>query len=107
MGTCLLPEEGDHPQPREYEFDVSDPGAPEETWWQGVTLFLNPNATVPLPADFLPATCVIAREDGVLTMEIDGFHPMTSLMRAVVPGQKDAGENGRNSPPDTAAPARP
>lgn len=84
LGTCLLPEDGDYPEPREYEFDVGDPDAPEETWWQGVTLFLNPNATVPLPADFLPATCVIARQDGGLTMEIDGFHPMTSLMRAVL-----------------------
>jgi len=86
LGTCLLPEEGDYPQPREYEFDVGDPDAPEETWWQGVTLFLNPNATVPLPADYLPATCVIARQDGGLTMEIDGFHPMTSQMHAIVAG---------------------
>lgn len=86
-GTCLLPEPGDYPQPREFAFDVGDPDAPEETWWQGVTLFLNPNATVPLPAEFLPATCVIASDsDGSLSMEIDGFHPLTSHMRAIVSG---------------------
>jgi hypothetical protein len=51
---------------------------PAETWWEGLTLIVNPRATTPLPEGLLPASNTITVEDDRLRRHIKGFHPMTS-----------------------------
>jgi hypothetical protein len=46
---------------------------------QGVTLFLNPNAEVQLPANALPCSSVFSEEDGRLSRTVFGFHPVVSF----------------------------
>jgi hypothetical protein len=83
QGFCLAGLSDDPLQPREYVFKVADPAAPQETWAEGVTLFLNPNAAVPLPSDMLPASCTMAKiAGGALIKCISDFHPITSTMIA-------------------------
>jgi hypothetical protein len=69
------------PSYRQYRYRVGDEGAPEEPWWQGVTLFLNPRAEIPLPSDFLKATSIVSVEsDDTVVRMIEGFHTLTSFM---------------------------
>lgn len=75
-GVCLL-EEGAY---LGYKYDMRDPGAPPEHWWQGVTIFHNPNARIPLPEGFLNSTSSFRYEDGRLERSVRGFHTMTSMM---------------------------
>ena len=58
---------------------------PKETWSEGVTIFQNPFASIPLADDFLPASCVIALRDGYVSREVNGFHPVSSCMITHVP----------------------
>lgn len=51
---------------------------PPETWWEGLTLIVNPRATIPLPAGLLPASNTITAIDDRLQRHIRGFHPLTS-----------------------------
>jgi hypothetical protein len=51
---------------------------PKETWSEGVTVFENPFAAVPLPRGLLPATCYFGVADGYVTREVGGFHPVVS-----------------------------
>jgi hypothetical protein len=65
----------------EYRYRVGHPSAPDEPWWQGVTLFLNPLATVPLPEHLLRATSVVRVDySGNVVREVFGFHTLTSFM---------------------------
>jgi hypothetical protein len=50
-----------------------------------VTLFLNPNASHPLPSDILPRTCTFSVLNNVVTRDVHGFHPVTSFMLISVP----------------------
>jgi hypothetical protein len=43
----------------EYRYQLGHPSAPDEPWWQGVTLFLNPLAATPLPEQFLRCTSLV------------------------------------------------
>jgi hypothetical protein len=74
----------------DFEYDTSDPEAPEETWCQGVTVFLNPNAKVPLPEDFLPHTSSFRLVDGLPVREVLDFHPLISWMIASRKSQPEA-----------------
>lgn len=65
---------------REYKYRVGSSSSPKETWSEGVTLFLNPNALIPVPNECLPNTSEFSIQDGYLTREVHGFHPVTSLM---------------------------
>jgi hypothetical protein len=56
--------------------------APKETWWQGVTVFFNPNARVPLADDFFPHTSSFRLVDGLFVREVLDFHPLVSWMIA-------------------------
>lgn len=66
---------------REFQYRVGSPSSPKETWSEGVTLFLNPNALIPVPQKLLPSTSTFSVQDGYLIREVHGFHPLTSLMR--------------------------
>lgn len=67
---------------RDYQYRIGSPSFPKETWHEGVTLFLNPNAQIPIPKKMLPCTSSFSIDnDGCLVREVNGFHPMTSFMQ--------------------------
>lgn len=65
---------------RDFEYRVGSPSWPLETWSEGVTLFHNPNALVPVPSGFLPSTSNFSVRDGCLVRDVQGFHPVVSFM---------------------------
>jgi hypothetical protein len=70
----------DHTVLDTFEHRLGASGLPPETWSQGVTVFENPNARVPLPRGALPATCFAHVKDGFVTREVGDFHPILSFM---------------------------
>lgn len=66
---------------REYLYRVGSHPSPKETWHEGVTLFLNHNARIPISKEILPCTSTFSVENNYLVREVHGFHPMTSFMR--------------------------
>ena len=64
---------------RQYKFQVGEASSPQESWAEGVTVFHNPNALIPIPTSLLPCTSHFSVEDGRLTREVIGFHPLTSF----------------------------
>jgi len=82
-GVCLSGLSDEPCRPKHFRYEVGRPETPAEDWAEGLTLFLNPNATIPLPADVLPASCTIAMlRDGTLLKCIGEFHPQASTMLA-------------------------
>lgn len=80
VGVACYDLDDDHLHVKDYRHVLGAEGVPEETWCQGVTLFENPRAAVPLPQDFLPRTSTIRVRDGDLVRELHGFHPLWSFM---------------------------
>jgi hypothetical protein len=76
----------------EYFYDISNPDAPIETWWQGVTVFENPNALFPLQKDILPRSSTFHVINGDLAREIHEFHPLTSFLN-IFPLDDDKGDD--------------
>jgi hypothetical protein len=66
---------------REYQYRVGSNSFPKENWSEGVTLFLNPNALVPVSQQLLPSTSFFSVQNGYLVREVHGFHPLTSFMQ--------------------------
>jgi hypothetical protein len=58
---------------------LGSPGLPKETWAEGVSVFENPNAIIPLPRGTLPGTCYVSVQDGYVVKEISDFHPVVSF----------------------------
>ena len=85
-GTCYLGRDSSAPELTNFEYRLGDSAAPDETWAQGVTLFLNPNATHELRAEALPCTSVFSMPGGKLLRQVAGFHPVVSFMTIQVPG---------------------
>ena len=92
-GVALIPRTPCGYAYADFDFDTADPQAPDETWWQGVTVFSNPNAKVPLPDDFLPHTTSFRVLGGLPIRQVCDFHPLVSWMIAC-----------RKSPADTHLP---
>lgn len=86
-GICYQDIGGSDFRISEYEYRIGDSRAPTETWHQGVTLFLNPEATIPLSIGSLPCTSFFAMDDSVLRREVVVFHPVTSAMVVFADGQ--------------------
>lgn len=59
---------------------VGHPITPIETWFEGVTLFINPFANEPLADGVLPASSTISATRASLDRRIRGFHPLVSTM---------------------------
>lgn len=87
-GVCYTGDPNEDDSPHEFQFQVGDSSVPKETWYEGVTLFINPNANHPLQQSLLPRTCTFSVRDNVVNREVHGFHPVTSFMFISVP---DAG----------------
>jgi hypothetical protein len=84
-GVCREAHDDSQYAQRSFEFRVGDPGTPTESWSEGVTIFHNPFAAIPLPDNVLPASCVTAVREGYVSREIHGFHPCVSFMVTHVP----------------------
>lgn len=75
-GVCYQP---DDPGPTYgFRYRMGAPETPRETWAEGVTLFLNPNATNPLGEGALPCSCHYACDDTGVYRIVSGFHPLSS-----------------------------
>jgi hypothetical protein len=76
--TCWYvdPEDG----PINFKYALDHPFAPEESWWQGVTIFHNPRAIHPLPTRALQCSCEFREHEGTVDYEVYGFHTLTSSM---------------------------
>lgn len=77
-GKCYVARKDDYSL-EEFIYVVGSKGAPKETWGEGVTIFENPNADVPLPRDFLPASSHFSVREGYVYREVRGFHPVVSV----------------------------
>ena len=75
-GVCYQPDEPESTYV--FRFRMGAPETPRETWAEGVTLFLNPNATTPLGEGALPCSCLYACDDTGVYRTISGFHPLSS-----------------------------
>jgi len=79
IGTCLLPREDGDLLARDFEYRVADKTAPIETWFQGLTIFHNPKALIPLPEDFFKSTNIYQVRNGRLNRRVNDFHPLVSF----------------------------
>jgi hypothetical protein len=77
-GKCYVVRKNDYVV-EEFAYVVGSKGAPRETWGEGVTVFENPNASSPLPRDFLPASSHVSVREGYVYREVRGFHPVVSF----------------------------
>lgn len=87
-GLCYRPD-GDS-VPYQFRYRMGHPATPAEFWGEGVTLFVNPNARIPLPDAALPRTCTFSMEGPEVVREIHGFHPVVSFMLISVDGNAAA-----------------
>jgi hypothetical protein len=78
-GTCYSRRGEDMHALLHFTHHMGSPSVPKELWSEGVTLFENPNARVPLPRGFLPATCYMHVHNGIVTRDVTDFHPVVSF----------------------------
>lgn len=81
-GSYLL--RGDEFANRQFEHRLGDVATPDETWWEGITIFHNPNALRPLEEGALRCTSTFRVRDGLVEREVYEFHPLTSWMHIQV-----------------------
>jgi hypothetical protein len=70
--------------PKSFKFDVNNPRY-TETWAEGVNVFHNPHAKIPLEESFLPEAAHHRFEGGVIKSDIPRFHPYQSQTLIVTP----------------------
>lgn len=78
-GVCLRNRGSEHYSIEEFSYVIGSPNAPKETWAEGVTIFENPNARIPLPTELLPSSSRVSVRDGYLFREVNDFHPVASF----------------------------
>lgn len=76
----------------EYAYELGDTAAAEETWSQGITIFENPRARIPLPSGLLPSTSRFVFRERRIFREVNGFHTLTSFMQCGWAGAGDLKE---------------
>jgi len=79
IGTCLLPDESGDVSVQEFRYRVADQMAPVETWFQGLTIFHNPKAAIPLRENVLKSTNTYQLQNGRLMRDVNSFHPLVSF----------------------------
>jgi hypothetical protein len=70
--------------PEWFVTEVHKPGY-EETWCEGLSVYHNPNAKIPLPPDALPCAAHHASRDGRILSRQPAFHPVGSTTLVIVP----------------------
>jgi hypothetical protein len=73
--------------PAEFSVEVHSPDY-EEDWVEGMNVFHNPNAAIPLPPDMLPGAAHHFFEDGVLRSFLPEFHPYGTHTIITIAGQR-------------------
>ena len=80
-GTCCDPDP-DATKPLEFSYEVDDPSV-LESWWQGLMVFHNPHALLPVPRGYFVDAARTYVEDGQVKSDVPRFHPYTSQTRLV------------------------
>lgn len=62
-----------------------EPGKCTETWGEGISLFHNPNALVPLPEELFPSAAHHKFDNGQIRSHIPEFHPFGSVTVIMIP----------------------
>lgn len=64
--------------PRPFHLEIS-PGKATETWAEGLSIFHNPNAKIPVPRELFPSIAHHEFRGGRIHSAIPEFHPYTSI----------------------------
>jgi hypothetical protein len=72
--------------PDQFIFEVDDDYY--ETWGEGVSIFHNPNAKIPLPQEIFPSVGQHRFENGQIVSMLPEFHPYGSMTHIFVPRRK-------------------
>ncbi|HXI41953.1 MAG TPA: hypothetical protein VNH18_30655 [Bryobacteraceae bacterium] len=70
--------------PERFVAEVHEPGY-EETWCEGLNVYYNPNARIPLPPDSLPCAAHHTSRNGRILSDQPPFHPVGSTTHVIVP----------------------
>jgi hypothetical protein len=93
IGTCVLPDGSGGVSVQEFRYRVADQMAPIETWFQGLTIFHNPKAIIPLRENVLKSTNIYQLQNGRLIRDVDSFHPLVSFTVISPIGDKERRAN--------------
>jgi len=63
--------------PKQFGYQVTEEST--ETWAEGLSMFHNPNAKLPVPAELFPSVAHYWFRDGRLGADMPDFHPYTSI----------------------------
>jgi hypothetical protein len=80
-GFCCWPIGDENHALGPFEHKLGSPNLPKESWAEGVTVFENPLAAVPLQFGFFPGTSRVFVEDGHVCRTVSAFHPVVSFMQ--------------------------
>jgi hypothetical protein len=80
-GMCYRPHGVDAHALCKFSHRLGSTATPKEKWAEGITVFENPYARIPLPRGLLPATSFVYVEDGYVSREVAEFHPVVSTTR--------------------------
>jgi hypothetical protein len=83
---------GEDGTPKAFSAEVSAPGY-DETWCQGLAVYHNPNATIPLPLEALPGAGHFTVQDGWLVSKLPEFFPLGSQTFTLVPRRTQCERN--------------
>lgn len=75
-GTCHNPDPSSA-TPSSFSYDVGDPLFPED-WGQGLSMFHNPHALLPVDRRLFPDIAHHRMEGGMIYSDLQDFHPYTS-----------------------------
>jgi hypothetical protein len=70
--------------PERFVAEVHDPGY-EETWCEGLNVYHNPNAKIPLPPESMPCAAHHSSRSGRILSNQPVFHPAGSTTHIIVP----------------------
>jgi hypothetical protein len=70
--------------PQAYVVEVNSPDY-SETWCEGLSVYHNPRATIPLPVGALPGAAHHTSRDGRIMSRLPPFHPVGSTTRTIIP----------------------
>lgn len=90
QGVCYRRRDDEQSALMEFSHELGSSGIPIENWAEGVTVFENPFADVPLQRGFLPATSYLSVQDGFVTREVGEFHPVVSFMHVHLPDEAES-----------------
>lgn len=77
-GYCYRRRGEDEYALQQFEHLLGSADLEQETWSEGVTVFENPFAEIPLRRGLLPATSYVSVQDGFVCREVSDFHPLLS-----------------------------